>query len=223
VFEEKGSGGFFDMDEFIFVPIETLQKKIMGIDHVLMVFNIVDNPDQIERIADDMAITMRDRHEITDPDKEDFAITTTKEALETLDTVFGAISLLLIALASISLVVGGVGIMNIMYVSVAERTYEIGLRKAVGALARYILWQFLWEAVGVTLLGAIIGIIFGLGLSKLISIIAISQGFDLPFIFVPSALVIACGVAIGIGLFFGVFPARQASKMDPVTALRSGG
>lgn len=221
VMAPKGSAGFLNMDDFIFMPIQTLQKKVMGIDHITFIFNQVYDTTRSEETADEIRSVLRTRHDITDPDKEDFSVTTMAEALDTLDTIFGAISLLLLAVAGISLVVGGVGIMNIMYVSVAERTYEIGLRKAVGATRQTILLQFLWEAIIVTLFGAFIGIILGLSQAWLISVGAQLAGFNLPFVFVPGAIVMACGVAISIGLFFGIFPARQAARLDPVTALRA--
>ncbi|MCL5794956.1 MAG: FtsX-like permease family protein [Patescibacteria group bacterium] len=110
--------------------------------------------------------------------------------------------------------------MNIMYVSVLERTYEIGLRKAVGAKRKDILSQFMWEAIFMTLIGAVVGVIFGVGISYLVAVVANSQGFAWQFVILPSSLILACGVATAIGIIFGVFPARTASKMDAVEALR---
>jgi putative ABC transport system permease protein len=124
------------------------------------------------------------------------------------------------AIVGVSLIVGGVGIMNIMFVSVSERTYEIGLRKAVGASQGKILSQFLWEAVTLTSLGGILGIVFGLSISFLIYIIAQSQGFDWKFVVDTSAIIISVSVSVAIGLIFGIMPARKAAKMDPIEALR---
>ena len=219
--EERGSTFGFNMDELIFVPIQTLQKKMLGINHVMAITSQVSDLDLMDETAAEIEQLMRQRHNISDPVRDDFAVTPMTEALEILDSVFWAISLLLIAVASISLLVGGVGIMNIMYVSVMERTYEIGLRKAVGASGSDILWQFLWEAVVVTFLGAVVGMILGIELSHLITVIAATQNFTWEFVIVPSSLVLSSLVAIAIGLVFGIFPARSAARMDPVTALRA--
>lgn len=218
--EERGATFGFDMDDMVYVPVRTLQKKIMGINHVSYITAQVENNDIADQTAEEINFLLRDRHDISDPDKDDFHATPMTEALSILDSVFWAISLLLIAVAGISLIVGGVGIMNIMYVSVLERTYEIGLRKAVGASSRHILFQFLLEAIIVTLLGAIVGMIFGVVISFVISIVANSFGMSWTFTVLPSSLILASSVAIGIGLIFGIFPARAAAKLDPITALR---
>lgn len=218
--ESRGATMGFDMDNMIYVPIQTLQKKIMGIDHVMFIMVQVYDTAIVDQTVQEITELVRERHDITDPDKDDFAAISMVEALKIMDSVFWAISLLLVAIAGVSLIVGGVGIMNIMYVSVMERTYEIGLRKAVGASNQSIMLQFLWEAIVVTLLGALLGVVFGISLSWLVSVVANSQGFPWRFVILPSSLFLACGVAIGIGLIFGVFPARTAAKMDPVTALR---
>jgi len=220
--EGRGATFGFDMDDIIYVPVRTLQKKIMGINHLSFIMAQAENPDLIDQTAVEMTDSIRQLHEITDPDKDDFAVMPMTEALEILDSVFWAISLLLAAVAGISLIVGGVGIMNIMYVSVMERTYEVGLRKAVGATSHNILLQFLWEAIIVTFLGALVGVAFGILLSWLVAIVANSQGFDWQFVVLPSSLILSCGVAIGIGLIFGVFPAKTAANMDPVEAIRHG-
>jgi len=124
------------------------------------------------------------------------------------------------AIVAVSLIVGGVGIMNIMFVSVSERTNEIGLRKAVGASPGKILTQFLWEAIVLTFSGGVIGIIFGLLISFLTSVGAKSQGFDWPFVVKPFSIIIAVSVSVIIGIIFGLIPARKAAKMDPIEALR---
>ncbi|MFA5022095.1 MAG: ABC transporter permease [Patescibacteria group bacterium] len=222
VMDKRGSITFFDMDNLIYVPIQTLQKKVMGIDYVQMIFAKVYDKSLANQTAQDITFLMRQRHDISDPDKDDFAVMTMAEALDIYNTIFGVINLLLIAIAGISLVVGGIGIMNIMYVSVTERTYEIGLRKALGATNNNILWQFLWEALVITFFGAIIGFILGIGLSFLISVAASSQGLTWKFVISLNSIFLAVGVSFGIGLIFGVFPALTAAKLDPVTALRSG-
>ena len=222
VMEKRGSITFFDMDNLIYLPVRTLQKKIMGINHVISITSYTYDNSIADQTAEEITYLMRQRHNITsdNPDKDDFDVMTMAEALAIYDTIFGAINLLLIAIAGISLVVGGVGIMNIMYVSVVERTYEIGLRKSVGATNHNILWQFLWEAIVITFFGAIIGFIIGVGLSFLVSIVATSQGIGWRFIIAPSSIVLAISVSLAIGLVFGVFPAMTAAKLDPVKALR---
>jgi len=222
--ESRGSIAFFDMDNFIYVPVRTLMKKVMGINHVMAITTQVYNNDIADQTAEEIRFLLRQRHEINsnNPDKDDFAVMTMTEALDLYNTIFGAINLLLGAIAGISLVVGGVGIMNIMYVSVAERTYEIGLRKAIGATSVNILWQFLWEAIVITFFGAIIGFIIGVGLSFLISVGASSYGIGWKFVIAPESIILSISVSLAIGLVFGVFPAQAAAKLDPVEALRQG-
>ncbi|MFA6254472.1 MAG: ABC transporter permease [Patescibacteria group bacterium] len=222
VMEKRGAIAFFDMDNFIYVPVRTLQKKLMGVEYLSVIMNKVYNKDIADETVSDINSLLRQRHDIlgNNPDKDDFAVMSMAEALDIYDTVFGAINLLLAAIAGISLLVGGIGIMNIMYVSVTERTYEIGLRKSVGATGHNILWQFLWEAIVITLFGALIGFVLGIGLSYLISVIATAQGIGWKFVISLNSIVLAIGVSFIIGLTFGVFPAIAASRLDPVTALR---
>jgi len=181
-------------------------------------FQVRDTTKQDETAA---AITdlMREKHDITDSQDDDFGVTTMAEARDMINKIFGGITLLLIAVAGISLLVGGVGIMNIMYVSVTERTYEIGLRKAVGAQKNQILWQFLWEAIVVTIFGGLLGIIAGVALSFVISIVAGSFGFSWSFYLPPSAIAIAFGFCAAVGLIFGYYPARKAALLNPISAL----
>jgi ABC-type antimicrobial peptide transport system permease subunit len=147
-------------------------------------------------------------------------VQTMAQAMSTLNTVLDAVTLLLIAIASISLVVGGVGISNIMYVSIKERTYEIGLRKALGATSRNILWQFLWEAVVITLFGGIIGIVLGVGFSVMSTVAAKLAGFSWPLTISGLAIITSFLLSALVGLVFGVYPARTAAKLSPVDALR---
>jgi putative ABC transport system permease protein len=158
---------------------------------------------------------LRDRHELAAADEADFAIFDQTQLLEAASSISGTLTLLLGGIASISLVVGGIGIMNIMLVSVRERTREIGIRKAIGARGRDILAQFLVEALTLSLLGGLIGIAVGLGVSALIGQIA---GWG--FAFNPSTLVAAVLFSLLVGVVFGVWPARQAARLDPISALR---
>lgn len=220
VMEERGAIMYIDMDDWIYMPLRTLQKIVIGVDHVAFIMGKMKDKELGDATTEDITLLMREQHDITDPDKDDFAVITMDESIEIFDSVLGAITLLLMAIVGVSLVVGGVGIMNIMFVSVSERTYEIGLRKAVGASPGKILSQFLWEAVTLTFLGGIIGIIFGLAISFLTYIVAQSQGFDWRFVVDSTSIIISVSVSVAIGLIFGIVPARKAAKMDPIEALR---
>lgn len=221
VMEERGAVFGMNMDDLVMLPVRTLQKKIMGIDYVSFIMAKGKDPKILSRTADDIYEIMREQHDVYEKDKEDFAVVTMEEAMGMMDTVMTGITILLIALASISLIVGGVGIMNIMYVSVVERIPEIGLRKAVGARNAHILWQFLWEAVVVTFVGGIIGIIVGVIISFAISLVAGYYGYNWPFSVSWSGVLLAVGFSIAIGLIFGISPARKAAKLAPVEALRN--
>jgi len=220
VLEKKGSSFAFDFDSMLFLPIRTTTKLLMGVDYVTFIFTQVYDNKVAEATAEEIRLLLRDRHDITDPNKDDFAVTTMEEGMNILNTVVGAITLLLIAIAGISLVVGGVGIMNIMYVSVAERTFEIGLRKAVGATRLDILGQFLMEAIFVTFTGGIVGIIIGSIVSFFITVIAKYLGYDWQLSLSPSYFLLACGVSILVGLISGLYPARTAANLEPIVALR---
>jgi len=221
IMEERGSISFFDMDNLIYIPVRTLQRKIMGINHVMAITTQVEDNSIADETKEEIIFLLRQRHDLDsgDPDKDDFAVMTMAEAMDMYDTIFGVLNLLLMAIAGISLVVGGVGIMNIMYVSVAERTYEIGLRKSVGATYGNILWQFLWESLVITFFGAIIGFLLGTGLAFLIAVGATSQGIGWKFVVSVESVIWAISVSLAIGLIFGVFPAQAAAKLDPVEAL----
>lgn len=220
VLKERGAGFGLDFDQLVYMPIQTAQKLVMGIDYVLFVTAQVKDTSIQDQTAEDIAFLLRERHNITDSTKDDFGVTTMAEARNMIDSIFGGITLLLIAIAGISLLVGGIGIMNIMYVSVTERTFEIGLRKAIGAKRRQILWQFLFEAIVVTLLGGLVGILVGASLSYLISLVAGQFGFIWSFSLPPSAIIIAFGFCGAVGLIFGYYPAQKAANMDSITALR---
>jgi len=220
VYEERGGLGGNNPDNYIYIPLVTAQKKILGIDYLFMMIAQLRDQNLAEGTAEDMRAVLRTNHNITDPAKDDFAVTTQASGLETLGTILSGVSFLLIAVAAISLVVGGVGIMNIMYVVVTERTSEIGLKKALGARNADVLNEFLLEAVVVTMVGGIFGIILGGGMSYLVALIAQSQNFDWAFKIPVISVVLGIGVSAAIGIVFGVFPARRASKLDPIEALR---
>lgn len=220
VMEPLGASGFLDMDNVVYVPIKTVQKKIMGVDYVLWVVASVKDMDQSEETAEEIRGLIRERHNITNPDKDDFAVTTMNEAVSLVGNIVFGITILLVTLAGVSLIVGGVGIMNVMYVSVVERTFEIGLRKAVGATDQDILKQFLTEAVLLTATGGVVGILVGVVVSFLIAMIAQSQGLDWSFHISLLSIILSTSFAIAVGLIFGVTPARRASELDPIEAIR---
>lgn len=221
-FARRGAALFFNFDGVIYVPMQTLQKQVLGIDYVTFITNKYVDKSRAPQTAADIEALLAARHNIDydKPDKFDFVVQTMDDVASTLDTVIGGFTLLLIALAAISLIVGGVGIMNIMYVSVLERTFEIGLRKAVGATRQQILRQFLAEAVLVTCLGGVAGIIVGIAVSYLISFMAGVLGFAWAFVVPAYGVLLSVGFSVACGLVFGLYPARRAADLDPIEALR---
>lgn len=213
----SGLGG--GNDDYVFMPLNTAQKKMLGINYLVEAIVQIKDINLSDLTSADISSTIRHNHGITNEAKDDFKVTTQAQVLDIFNTIFGGVTILLIAIAAISLIVGGVGIMNIMYVVVTERTAEIGLKKALGAKKNNILQEFLIESVLVTLLGGAIGILFGAFLSWLVSVIAISSGlawtFSVPFY----AIGIGFGVSAVIGIGFGVLPALNASKLNPIEAL----
>jgi putative ABC transport system permease protein len=221
LFPKKGQFSFINFDNAIAVPYTTAQRYVFGIKHFNEIVVETDSEENVAATVRDIELTLRNNHNITDPEKDDFYIQTQADAMEMVGTITSILTLFLVSVAAISLLVGGIGIMNIMLVSVTERTKEIGLRKALGATGKNILTQFLLEAVILTVLGGIIGIILGAAFS-FITALVLSQfiGLDWNFTFPISGAVIGFSVAAGIGLIFGLYPARQASKKSPIEALR---
>ncbi len=218
--ENIGAGTFIDFDDMIILPINTMQKKISGVDHITFIMASVKDMTQVDQTTNDIINIMRQQHHITNPDKDDFAVTSSKDAMEMLNTIFNALTILLVAITSISLIVGGVGIMNIMYVSVLERTYEIGLRKSVGARNNDILNQFLSEAILINLLGGFIGVVLGIILTAIIVLVITAKGYEIEFVISFVGIFVAVIFMLLIGVTFGFFPAKRAAELDPVEALR---
>ncbi len=220
VLEKRGTVTFVNYDELIYMPVQTLQKKILGVDYLKFISVLVKDSNLIDVTVADINDAMKRLHRTYKADQEDYSITTMQEAQKMVDDVFGTINILLLALTSISLLVGGVGIMNVMYVAVVERTFEIGLRKAVGATAADIRNQFLLEAVLITLMGGLVGILLGyliaLGFSYVLSLL----GFSLQFSVTLSSIALATGFSTATGIIFGYYPAFKASKLSPMEALR---
>lgn len=221
VLPKKGQVSFFNFDEIAIIPYTTAQEYIFGIKYFHRLIIEADSDQNINRVAEDVKITLRNSHNITDPDKDDFFVQTQADLADRLGAITTALTLFLVAMASISLFVGGVGIMNIMLVSVTERTKEIGLRKSIGATKKDILMQFLIEAIVLTLTGGIIGIALGALLSFVIAQIltqfaAIVWAFSFPW----QGALLGLGVSGAIGLIFGIYPAKHAADKSPMEALR---
>ena len=218
--KSRGTTGVFSFDDTLYVPLQTAQKKLAGINYIqTMIFKLKDMTKLDLTIAQATDI-MRIQHHITNPDDDDFAVNSIVEILNILNTVFFAVNALLLALTSISLVVGGVGIMNVMYVAVTERTFEIGLKKSVGAKNFSILAQFLFEAVFLTILGGIIGLIVGFLITSGAEIIIASFGYKIGLTITWWSVLIGAGFSAVVGILFGYWPARNASRMTPMDALR---
>lgn len=220
VTEERGQMAGFDYDDIVMMPLRTGQKLIFGVDHVMEGLVKVKEGTDMDLAVARIESLLRRRHKITDPDKDDFTVMSIEEALEIANTVTQAMSLLLIFLASISLIVGGVGIMNIMLVSLSERIREVGLRKAVGARDRDVMIQFLTESTILTALGGIIGIGLAFLFTFVGSLAARNMGVSWEISFPVFGFSIAFLVSVLVGLIFGLYPARKASQFDPIEAIR---
>ncbi len=221
VLPEKGQVSFFNFDDMVLTPYTTAQSYLLGRKYFDRIIVSADSEEHIRATIDDLKLTLRAEHGITDPLKDDFFVETQADLAERLKTITTALTLFLSGVAGISLFVGGIGIMNIMLVSVTERTREIGLRKAVGATNRNIMIQFLFEAVTLTLLGGAVGIALGSFLSFAISLgIARFALATWTFSFPYLGAVLGLLVSVVIGVVFGLYPARKASLKSPMDALR---
>ncbi len=216
VLEEQGVSSFgTDQDDFVLIPIKTFQRRIAGNSDVLMIFVAVREGISTERAKSEIERLMRERRRITLDEEDDFNVFDMKQIASVLTGITGVLTGLLSAVAAVSLLVGGIGIMNIMLVSVTERTREIGIRLAVGAQEGQVMLQFLVEAIVLSLFGGLIGILVGLALGAV--------GANLlrvPFSPDPAIILIAFGFSAAVGVVFGYFPARRAARMDPIDALR---
>ncbi|MDO8582195.1 MAG: ABC transporter permease [bacterium] len=221
ILPKKGQVNFFNFDEMAIAPYTTAQQYIFGIKHFHRLIMRASSEDVIPETVRDIQATLRASHGITDASKDDFFVQTQVDLAARFSSITDILTLLLVAVAAISLLVGGVGIMNIMLVAVTERTREIGLRKAIGATDRDILLQFLLEAVVLTGVGGIVGILLGAILSFLVALILSRVvGLGWVFAFPLNATLLGLSVSAIIGIIFGLYPARQAAKKSPMEALR---
>lgn len=215
VLKSKGNGTMGnDQDDTVLIPYTTSMERVEGIDYLLRVYVVAKDDEGIDRLQADIENLLRVRHNIKDTNLDDFNIQNMKSIMETVAQTTGTFTLFLGAVAAISLVVGGIGIMNIMLVSVTERTREIGVRKALGATYSVIVTQFLIEAVVISLMGGFIGIAFGIGASKVIGMVS---GMS-TIVSVPT-IIMSFAFSMAIGLIFGIYPARKAAKLNPIDAL----
>jgi putative ABC transport system permease protein len=216
VLETKGASAFgIDQDDVVFMPFSSFSHRIMGNQRIGVIMASAVSKDRIDDAKEEMTGILRHRRHILPGEEDDFGVRDPREVQMLLETVTRILTSLLAGVAAISLVVGGIGIMNIMLVSVTERTREIGVRLAVGARAADVLLQFLVEASILSAFGGLIGVLFGLG-----GAYAVARGIAVPYVIPAHAIPIAFGVSVLVGIVFGVFPARKAASLNPLAALR---
>ena len=211
----KGGTGFNNPDDAVYVPLSTAQKQLFGVDYLSTIAVEATDQNVMTEAQNEIGYFLLTRHKLTDPTEADFSIFSQNDILNTAASVTGTFTTLLGGIAAISLFVGGIGIMNIMLVTVTERTREIGLRKALGAKRRVIVTQFLIEAILLTVTGGIIGLGLGVAISYLFS-----NRLGLPFTMSPVSIALSIGVSGCIGILFGWYPAKKAANLQPIEALR---
>ncbi len=211
----KGGSGFGNQDDMVFIPLTTAQKTVFGMTNISDISLSASSANDITQAENDAGYLLLQRHKISDPAQADFSMFSQSDIISTISSVTGTFTSLLAGIAAISLLVGGIGIMNIMLVTVIERTREIGLRKALGAKDSTVVQQFLIEAIILTVGGGIVGMVLGIALS-----FVIATFINLPFTISVYAIGLAIGVSSGIGIIFGWYPAKKAADLSPIEALR---
>lgn len=220
ILEKRGSVAFSNPDDMAYLPLDTAQKILLGIDYLNFARIKIDSNANLDRAVVDIKTTMRILHRIKTPTDDDFSVRNSQDAVKILTTVTDVLKYFLTGIAAISLLVGGIGIMNIMLISVQQRVREVGLRKAVGARTRHIITQFLIEAIFITLIGGIIGIVIGVVISFLASIIINALGYSWEFLISMGSIIVSTLVSLAIGILFGLYPTLKAAKISPMEALR---
>ena len=211
----KGGSGFLNQDDIVYIPITTAMQQVFGVDYLSDISIEAKSQNMMTDAENQVGYLLLRRHKITDPSQADFRILSQADILGAANQITGTFSALLSGIAAISLLVGGIGIMNIMLVTVTERTREIGLRKALGAKKKTVVIQFLTESVILTIMGGVFGMILGISLS-----FVVAKVINLPFVLSASAVILAIVVSGGIGILFGWYPARKAANLSPIEALR---
>jgi putative ABC transport system permease protein len=212
----KGGSGFTNQDDVVYVPLNTAQHYLSGNEYLNSINVAATDQNSMSAVQDQISTLLLARHKISDPESADFNIMNQNDIIATATSITGTFTILLSSIAGISLLVGGIGIMNMMLTTVTERTKEIGLRKAVGIRKKYIYLQFLTEAIALTFIGGILGILLGWIASLLITHFVSSLTASISL----SSIVLAFGVSAGVGIIFGFYPARRAAAMSPIEALR---
>ncbi len=216
VLQSKGASGLGNQDDVVYVPFSAAQQRLNNSQYVGQIQAQVDSTDNVDTVQQEITTLLDERHNIPDGGTADFSVRSPTQFVQTAQQSAQTLAVLLIGIAAISLIVGGIGIMNIMLVSVTERTREIGIRMAVGARRGDIRNQFLIEALTLSIAGGVIGIVFGL-----VGGLALTHAFQLPFVLSLVAIILAVGTSMAVGLVFGFYPAVRASRLDPITALRT--
>lgn len=216
VLTSKGGSSFGNADDVVYVPFTTAQQQLSGSRYASSIDVTADSTENVTTVQTEVQQTLEQRHNITSSTNDDFTIQNQAQVLSTVESTSQTLTILLVGVASISLVVGGIGIMNIMLVSVTERTREIGIRMAIGARPRDVMTQFLIEAIMLSILGGIVGILLGIGGGIIYSLVSKTS-----FVLSPIAVVLAFGFAGAVGIVFGFYPARRAARLDPIVALRT--
>jgi putative ABC transport system permease protein len=220
VLKERGSVAFSNPDSEVFIPLLTAQKLLLGVDYLTYIRLKVDTEENIERTKESIRELLRDRHDIEVTEPDDFSVRSATTALDLLKNITDVLKIFLVSVAGVALLVGGVGIMNILLISLKQRVRDIGLRKALGALNGDIFSQFLAEAIFISLVGTFFGVILGMGIIYGVALIVQGLGYNWPFLLTFESIGIAFGIALFIGVVFGLYPAKKATSIPPTEALR---